>query len=179
MFILALIRLMTIERDRNRLLVRKSRSVTRPTRPSGRILLENIHTPYLSVTTASLSSLSRPMPLAEAHLWWRTAHIKRILSTSSSWSRMRLTLLEVGCPSAKLGLKRALKTGDARLRTFWIMISESVLLIQGGMTSLETHLECESSQDVSQDSIFSSKEEHGLRKYVRMRPGTQSYRRQE
>ncbi len=28
-----------------------------------------------------------------------------------------MVLLEVGCPSAKLGLKRALKTGDARLRT--------------------------------------------------------------
>ena len=45
----------------------------------------------------------------------------------------------------------------------WIMISESVLLVQGGMTSLETHLESESFQDMSQDSIFGSKEEHGLR----------------
>ena len=53
----------------------------------------------------------------------------------------------------------------------WIMISESVLLVQGGMTSLETHLESESFQDMSQDSIFGSKEEHGLRKYVRSHTG--------
>ena len=39
------------------------------------------------------------------------------------------------------------------------MISESVLLVQGGMTSLETRLESESSQDMSQDSRFASKEE--------------------
>ena len=39
------------------------------------------------------------------------------------------------------------------------MISESVLLVQGGMTSLQQRLESESSQEMSQDSIFGSREE--------------------
>ena len=39
------------------------------------------------------------------------------------------------------------------------MISDSVLLVQGGLTSLENRLESESSQDMSQDSIFGSKKE--------------------
>ena len=43
--------------------------------------------------------------------------MKRILSASSSKSWTRTTLLGVGCPSAKLELNRALKTGDARIRT--------------------------------------------------------------
>ena len=139
MFILALTRFMRSERDRNGLRIPKSRFTTRPTCPSRRILLEDIHTSYLSVTTASLSSFSRPMPLARVHLWWRTAHIKRILSALSSWSWMRLALLEVACPSAKLGLKRALKTGDARLRTLdetWNSVSPHVRMTSpsGSMT---------------------------------------------
>ena len=44
------------------------------------------------------------------------------------------------------------------------MISESVLLVPGGMTSLERRPESGSSQDVSQDSIFGSKEETRTRK---------------
>ena len=43
--------------------------------------------------------------------------MKPKLSASSSWNWIRLTSLGVVCPSAKRGLKRALKTGDARLRT--------------------------------------------------------------
>lgn len=43
--------------------------------------------------------------------------MKKTLSASSSWSWIRLISLGVDCPSAKRGLKRALKTGDARLRT--------------------------------------------------------------
>ena len=38
------------------------------------------------------------------------------------------------------------------------------------MTSLETRLESGSSQDMSQDSMFGSKEEHGLGKYVLLIP---------
>ena len=46
----------------------------------------------------------------------------------------------------------------------WIVFSESVLLVQRGMTSLETRPESEGSEDVSQDSIFCSKEETKSRK---------------
>ena len=46
------------------------------------------------------------------------------------------------------------------------MISESVLLVYGAMTSLETRLESESSQEMSQDSRLLQKRKHGLQKYV-------------
>ena len=43
--------------------------------------------------------------------------------------------------------------------TYWIMSSESALLISGDIASLGTRLESESSLDISQDSKFGWKEE--------------------